>query len=50
VLPSSGEGRETTTLLDPLERANLKVVAALPSPEVGNRSSFKNFVFFLVRI
>jgi hypothetical protein len=45
VLPSSGDGKETTTLLGPLERANLRAIAALPSPEVWNSSSFRNFVF-----
>jgi hypothetical protein len=50
-------GRETLTLLGPLERANLnhsslskgpnRVGVSLPSPEDGNRSSFLNVVFLL---
>jgi hypothetical protein len=52
----SGEGKETPTLLGPLERANFnelelflrdptKYVFALPSLEDRNRSSFQNVVF-----
>jgi hypothetical protein len=53
---SSDEGKETPILLGPLERANLnrsgplievpnRVGVSLPSPEDGNRSSFRNVVF-----
>jgi hypothetical protein len=54
--PSSGEWKETPTLLGPLERAQLnhgtiskgpnRVYVSLPSPEKGNRSSFRNVVFW----
>jgi hypothetical protein len=54
LFPSLGEGRETSSLLGPLERANLncslvrwlqgpnKAVVSLPSPEEGSRSSSRN--------
>jgi hypothetical protein len=52
---SSGEGGKTPTLLGPLERANHNhctlskgpnLVGVLPpSPEDGNRSSFRNVAF-----
>jgi hypothetical protein len=59
VFPSSGEGKETPTVLGPpLERSNLnhwtrlalakgpsKAGVSLPSPEDGNRSSFPNLLF-----
>jgi hypothetical protein len=60
VFPSSGEGKETPTLLDPLERANLshrlvidvrsflgtqQCFISLQSPEDGNRSGFRNVMF-----
>jgi hypothetical protein len=49
LFPSSGEGRETPTLLGHLQRANLyhwaRVGVSLPSSEDGNRSSFRNVVF-----
>jgi hypothetical protein len=46
LFPSSGEGGEKTpTQLGPLERANLSH-SSPPSPEDGNRSSFRNVVFF----
>jgi hypothetical protein len=59
---SSGEGKGTPTLLGPLERANLNhcsnwrltlskgpnsVGVSLPSPEDGNRSSVRNFIFLV---
>jgi hypothetical protein len=55
LFPFSGEG-ETPTLLDPLERANLshwrlalskepKTTYVSPSPEDGNKTSFRNAVF-----
>jgi hypothetical protein len=57
LFPSSGETRETPTLLGPLERADVqwlrlalsigakRVDVSLPSPENGKRSSFGNVVF-----
>jgi hypothetical protein len=50
LFPSSGEVRETPILLGPLERANLnhwinRVDVSLPSPEDGNKSSFRNIMF-----
>jgi hypothetical protein len=57
MFPSSGEGKETPTLLGLLEKANLnhcrialsqgpnRVGVSLPSLEDGNRSNFRNFVF-----
>jgi hypothetical protein len=47
--PSSGEGRETSILLGPLERANLnhwyRVNISLSSPDDVNRSISRNVVF-----
>jgi hypothetical protein len=57
LFPSTGEWRETPTLLGPLETANLQwlrlalsrwpntVGVSLPSPEDRNRPSFRNVVF-----
>jgi hypothetical protein len=54
LFPCSGERQETPTLLRPLQRANLnewcsegtkRVGVSLPSPEDGERSSFRSFVF-----
>jgi hypothetical protein len=52
MFPSSGKGRKTLTLLDPLETANLNYSKGpsrenvfLPPPEDRNRSSFKNIAF-----
>jgi hypothetical protein len=43
LLPSSGDrGRETPTLLGPLDRANREGVSLPLSPEDGSRSSFRN--------
>jgi hypothetical protein len=44
LFPPTDEGRKTPTLLGPLEGAN--VDHCLPSPEDGNRSSFRNVFFF----
>jgi hypothetical protein len=50
LFPSSGEGgQKTPTQLGPSERANLNHwvgVFSPSSPEEGNRSSFRNVVFF----
>jgi hypothetical protein len=53
LFPPSDEGRDTTTLLGPLERANLnhwttgsnRAGVSFPSPEDGNTSSFPEVVF-----
>jgi hypothetical protein len=59
LFPSLGEGRETSILLGPLERANLnhwtlrlalskgpnRVGVSLTSPAERKRSSFRNIVF-----
>jgi hypothetical protein len=58
LFPSSGEGRQTPSLLCPLERANFNrwtsflktqqsICLALPSPEDGKRRSLQNIVFLL---
>jgi hypothetical protein len=39
LLPSSGEGRDTYTLLGPLEGVKI-----LTSPEDGKRSNYQNFI------
>jgi hypothetical protein len=51
LIPSSGEGEDTySTLLGTLQRANSNLwdpteyVSPPPSPEDGNRSSFRNIV------
>jgi hypothetical protein len=46
LLPSSGEGKMTSTLWGSLERDNLRVCVIFPSPEDGSRSSFRNVVLF----
>jgi hypothetical protein len=44
LFPSSGEGRKKVTLLA-LSKGPNRVGVFLPSPEDGNRSSFRNVVF-----
>jgi hypothetical protein len=50
LFPSAGEGREISTLLGPLERANLihwaRIDIYIPSPDDRSRSSFLSVVFW----
>jgi hypothetical protein len=60
---SSGEEKETSTLLQSLERANLnhsnwrlplskgpkRVDVSFPLPEDGNRSRFRNVMFYSIK-
>jgi hypothetical protein len=43
--PSSGEGKETPTQAVPFSKRYNGVDVALPTPEDGNGSSFRNVVF-----
>jgi hypothetical protein len=49
VFSSSGEGAKTPTHLGPLERLRLALSKG-PSPEDGNRFTFRNVVFLVSRI